>query len=302
MYLANGDRPLFRLKKKCSVPLRALLYNAPMISADTTIGFIGAGNMAAALIEGLLTDGVAPARLWASGTDTDKLAVLAAKGVHTTAANADLVQHCSVIVLAVKPQVMPAVVSPLKTALVAKSCLLISIAAGIQIGSLQQWTHAKQAIVRCMPNTPALVLAGATGVFANAQVTLAQQKSADAILKAVGLVCWLDTEEQLDAVTALSGSGPAYFFLMMEAMEAAGTKLGLPATVARALTLQTAYGAAKLALGSDVDTAELRRRVTSPGGTTEAAIKQFESEAFGELVERALGKAAARSKELAAGK
>ncbi len=273
-----------------------------MISADTTIGFIGAGNMAGALIEGLLANGVQAARLWASDTDSAKLAALAAKGVRTSTNNADLAQSCDVLVLAVKPQAMAPVVGALQTALAGKSCLLVSIAAGIQISSLQQWTSPGQAIVRCMPNTPALVLAGATGVVANALVTQKQRQAADAILKAVGLVCWLDSEEQLDAVTALSGSGPAYFFLLMEAMQAAGTRLGLPAEVAKALTLQTAFGAAKLALQSDVDTAELRRRVTSPNGTTEAALKQFESEHFRDLVDRALGKAAARSKELAAGK
>ena len=273
-----------------------------MISADTSIGFIGAGNMAGALIEGLLANGVEPARLWASDTDLARLSALAIKGVRTSAANADLVKACEVLVLAVKPQVMATVVRELQTELQGKSCLLVSIAAGIQIASLQQWTSPRQAIVRCMPNTPALVLAGATGVVANAQVSAGQKELADAILKAVGLVCWLDTEDQLDAVTALSGSGPAYFFLMIEAMQAAGTKLGLPAAVANALTLQTAFGAAKLALQSDVDAAELRRRVTSPNGTTEAALKQFEHDSFRELVERALGKAATRSRELAVGK
>lgn len=277
-------------------------YNAGMLSADTTIGFIGAGNMAGALIEGLLANDVAPSRLWASDPDAARLAAFSAKGLRTSTANADLAKACEVLVLAVKPQAMSEVVGALQGALAAKSCLLVSIAAGIQIASLQQWTSPKQAIVRCMPNTPALVLAGATGVVANAQVNAAQKAVADAVLRAVGIVCWLDKEEQLDAVTALSGSGPAYFFLMMEAMQAAGAKLGLPAGVASALTLQTAFGSAKLALQSDVDAAELRRRVTSPNGTTHAAITQFESEGFRELVDRALGKAAARSKELASGK
>ncbi len=269
---------------------------------DTTIGFIGAGNMAGALMEGLIANGVAPSRLWAADTDKAKLSTFSAKGVHTSTANTDLVKACEVLVLAVKPQVMAPVVTALKDALAGKSCLLVSIAAGIQISSLQQWTSPQQAIVRCIPNTPALVLAGATGVVANAHASAKQKAAADAILKAVGIVCWLESEEQLDAVTALSGSGPAYFFLMMEAMQAAGARLGLPKDVASALTLQTALGSAKLALQSDVDAAELRRRVTSPNGTTEAAIKQFESEGFRDLVDRALGKAAARSRELAAGK
>lgn len=272
-----------------------------MLSATTTIGFIGAGNMASALIEGLLTNGVEATRLWASDTDTNKLASLAAKGLNTTSDNGAIVQHCSIVVLAVKPQVMASVVGALQPALAQqpKPPLLVSIAAGILVASLQKWTSPQQPIVRCMPNTPALVGAGATGAVANAQVSAEQKAAADAILRAVGLVCWLDGEEQIDAVTAVSGSGPAYYFLMMEAMQAAGEKLGLPAEVARTLTLQTAFGAAKLALQSDVDAAELRRRVTSPNGTTEAAIRQFESDSFRELVDRALGKAAARSRELA---
>lgn len=276
-------------------------YNAAMLSATTTIGFIGAGNMASALIEGLLTNGVEATRLWASDTDTNKLASLAAKGLNTTSDNGAIVQHCSIVVLAVKPQVMASVVGALQPALAQqpKPPLLVSIAAGILVASLQKWTSPQQPIVRCMPNTPALVGAGATGAVANAQVSAEQKAAADAILRAVGLVCWLDGEEQIDAVTAVSGSGPAYYFLMMEAMQAAGEKLGLPAEVARTLTLQTAFGAAKLALQSDVDAAELRRRVTSPNGTTEAAIRQFESDSFRELVDRALGKAAARSRELA---
>jgi len=270
-----------------------------MLLENTKIGFIGSGNMATALIEGLLANGVNAARLWASDPDETKLDLFAQRGVSTSLANNDVLDNCDVVVLAVKPQVMKPVLSGLRTV---HKPLLISIAAGIQLDSLEQWTGKHQAIIRCMPNTPALVRAGATGAVANAHVKPAQKQIADAILKAVGIVCWLDKEEQLDAVTALSGSGPAYFFLMMEAMQAAGARLGLPKDVANALTLQTAFGSAKLALQSDVDAAELRRRVTSPNGTTEAAIKQFESESFRDLVDRALGKAAARSKELAAGK
>jgi pyrroline-5-carboxylate reductase len=270
-----------------------------MISSSTAIGFIGAGNMATALIEGLLATGVAPGKLWASDTTADKLALLAAKGIHTTTDNAAVVQACDVVILAVKPQVMAAVVSALQAPLAGKSALLISIAAGTTIARLTQWTAPQQAIVRCMPNTPALLQAGASALYANPYVSEAQRTTAFSILQAVGLVCWLEQESQMDAVTALSGSGPAYFFLLLEALQSAGVELGLSAEVARSLALQTAYGAAKLALASDVDAAELRRRVTSPGGTTEAAIRQFESEHFREIVGRALSKAALRSAELA---
>ena len=270
-----------------------------MISSDLSIGTIGAGNMATALLEGLLATGVAPASLWASDPAADKLQALAAKGVQVTTDNAQLIAACDVVILAVKPQVMAPVTQALRAALAAKAVLLISVAAGITCMRIREWTSPTQAIVRCMPNTPALVQAGASALFANEQVNAQQKAQAGAILESVGLACWLDDENQMDAVTALSGSGPAYFFLLLEAMQAAGVELGLDPAVAKALSLQTAFGAAKLALASEVDTAELRRRVTSPGGTTEAAIRQFESEHFRAIVARALASAAKRSAELA---
>ena len=270
-----------------------------MISSDLNIGFIGAGNMATALIEGLLATSINAAQLWAADTDHAKLATFEAKGINTTVGNPDIVRQCNIVVLAVKPQVMTIVLQSLQPALADnKNCLLISIAAGISCATLQEWTSPQQAIVRCMPNTPALVRAGASGLYANAAVSAEQKLAAQSIMEAVGIACWLDNEAQIDAVTALSGSGPAYFFLLMEAMQAAALTLGLPADVAKALCLQTAFGAAKLALHSDVEVGELRRRVTSPGGTTEAAIRQFESDDFQAMVERALAKANARSQEL----
>ncbi len=270
-----------------------------MLSNNLSIGTIGAGNMATALIEGLLATGVAPASLWASDPAPAKLQLLAAKGVQTVTDNAVLIAACDVVIVAVKPQVMGTVVQALQPGLATKPVLLISVAAGITCERLTQWTSPTQAIVRCMPNTPALVQAGASALFANAQVNEQQKSLALTILQSVGLACWLADEKQMDAVTALSGSGPAYFFLLLEAMQAAGIELGLPPEVAKALSLQTAFGAAKLALASDVDAAELRRRVTSPGGTTEAAIRQFESEHFRAIVARALTSAAKRSAELA---
>lgn len=163
---------------------------------------------------------------------------------------------------------------------------------------MSNWLGA-QPIVRCMPNTPALLRQGVSGLFATAQVSTEQRQQAETLLSAVGLVLWLETEQQLDAVTAVSGSGPAYFFLLIEAMTAAGEKLGLPRETAARLTLQTALGAAHMAVSSDVDAAELRRRVTSPAGTTEAAIKSFQAGGFEALVEKALGAAAHRSAEMA---
>lgn len=265
---------------------------------DTTIGFIGAGNMATALIEGLLAQGLAAGQLWASDPDGAKLAVLAAKGLHTTGDNHTLVKACDIVVLAVKPQSMAQVLTALEPALRDDDCVLVSVAAGIRIATIAAATRSGLPIVRCMPNTPALVGEGATGLYANEWVSTEDKALVQGLLEAVGTACWLDSEEQIDAVTALSGSGPAYFFLLMEAMQDAAVQLGLPADIARSLTLQTAFGAAKLARASDVDVAELRRRVTSPNGTTEAAIRQFESEDLRAIVARALAKAAQRSQEL----
>jgi pyrroline-5-carboxylate reductase len=265
---------------------------------DITIGFIGAGNMATALIEGLLAQGQAASHLWASDTDTAKLDAFAARGLQTTRDNRALVKACDLVVLAVKPQIMDQVLAGLDDTLEHTDCLLVSIAAGIRISSIEAATRSGQAIVRCMPNTPALVREGATGLYANSWVSAEQRTLALGLLQAVGKACWLDNEDQIDAVTALSGSGPAYFFLLMEAMQDAAVQLGLPPDIARELCLQTALGSARLALASDVDVAELRRRVTSPNGTTEAAIQQFEREDLRAIVARALGKAAERSKEL----
>lgn len=276
------------------------MYNAAMFSDYTTIGFLGAGNMAGALIEGLLARGLPANQLHASDHAPGKLAAFAARGLHTTTDNLALVAACDVLVLAVKPQVLAQALRPLQDVLRQSPTLLLSVAAGIPISSLQAWSHPGQAIVRCMPNTPALVGAGASALYANAHCSAVQRDTAFAIMGAVGSACWLDAEAQLDAVTALSGSGPAYFFLLMEAMQQAAQQLGLAPDTSRRLCLQTALGAAQLALASDVDVAELRRRVTSPGGTTEAALRQFDSEDFHGLVLRALTRAAERSHELAA--
>jgi pyrroline-5-carboxylate reductase len=207
--------------------------------------------------------------------------------------------RAGIIVLAVKPQVMQDVAGELAATVAAHRPLVISIAAGVRESTLRAWLGDGTAIVRTMPNTPALVQSGATALYANPAVSEEQRSHAESIMRAVGLALWVEGEEQLDAVTALSGSGPAYFFLLMEAMQAAGSKLGLPADTARLLALQTAFGAAKMALESPEDPATLRRRVTSPGGTTERAISVFQEHGFEDLVERAMEAAAGRSRELA---
>jgi pyrroline-5-carboxylate reductase len=266
--------------------------------SKTRIAFIGAGNMAASLIGGLRAKGLDAAQIRASDPgEQTRARVSAEHGIEVFADNADAIQGVDVIVLAVKPQAMKAVCEAIRPSL-APNQLVVSIAAGITCASMNNWLGA-QPIVRCMPNTPALLRQGVSGLFATSEVSAEQRQQAEELLSAVGIALWLNEEQQLDAVTAVSGSGPAYFFLLIEAMTAAGVKLGLPADIAAQLTVQTALGAAHMAVASDVDAAELRRRVTSPAGTSEAAIKSFQAGGFEALVEKALGAAAHRSAEMA---
>jgi pyrroline-5-carboxylate reductase len=264
------------------------------------IVFIGAGNMARAIIGGLVNDGYPAAAIGAADVDATRLRELGERfAIHTGTDNAAAVAAADLVVLAVKPQVLRGVARELAPAL-KPDALIVSIAAGIRLGSLGAWLGDQRPIVRVMPNTPALVGSGASALVANPHVGSAGRERAEAVLRAVGLTVWLEDEALLDAVTALSGSGPAYVFLLMEAMEQAGVALGLPAAQARLLTLQTVLGAARLALESDVDPATLRRQVTSPGGTTQAALEVFEAGGFAALVHRALNAANTRSGELAA--
>ena len=263
------------------------------------LGFIGAGNMAASLISGLIADHYPASQIWVSDINEAALANLAERyGVHTTTRNVIVAEHAEILVLAVKPQILRGVVEELAGILHSRHPLVVSIAAGITAGSIDRWAGGSMAIVRCMPNTPAMVKTGATGLCANACVTDAQRSQAEAILRAVGLTVWVDEESQLDAVTALSGSGPAYFFLMMEAMEDAGVALGLDRATARLLSQQTALGAGRIAIESEDPPAELRRRVTSPGGTTERAIATFDEGGLSPLVAKAMQAAARRAAEL----
>ena len=262
------------------------------------IAFTGAGNMASSLIGGLLAIGLDAAQIRASDPGAETRAKVAAEhGIELFADNAQAIQDADVIVIAVKPQAMKAVCQDLRPHLKPHQ-LLVSIAAGITCASLLDWLG-NQPLVRCMPNTPALLGKGVSGLFATADVTAEQRQQAEQLLSAVGIVVWVDSEAQIDAVTAVSGSGPAYFFLLIEAMTDAGGKLGLPRDVAKQLAEQTALGAAHMAVASDVDAAELRRRVTSPAGTTEAAIKSFQADGFAATVEKALSAAAHRSAEMA---
>jgi pyrroline-5-carboxylate reductase len=260
------------------------------------IAFIGGGNMAAALIAGLLADGLSADQLIVADPDPAKRDALGAShGVTAVADNADAVATAATLVLAVKPQVLRSVAEELAPHLAARQPLVISIAAGIRCSSLQDWLGSDLPIVRAMPNTPAMVQSGASALYATETVSEDQRDRAESLLRAVGLACWVDDESAIDTVTALSGSGPAYHLLVIEAMEAAATKLGLPAETARLLGLQTALGAARMALESQESAEELRRRVTSPGGTTEAAVAVLENGGLRELFEQALQAARDRS-------
>jgi len=267
---------------------------------DCKIAFLGGGNMALSLIGGLISDGFNPAHIHVSDPDSSRLETIKASyAIQTHTDNISAIKNCQVIVPAVKPQQLQHVV---------KQCsphwqpdmMLISIAAGIRLDDIARWlAHPEAAIVRTMPNTPALVQAGATALYANEFVSTQQQELAESILRAVGLALWVKDEELLNTVTALSGSGPAYFFLVMEAMEAAAVELGLDQKTAKLLCLQTAFGASKMALESGDSTALLRQKVTSPGGTTERAIHELEDGGLRAIFQNALIAAALRSRELA---
>lgn len=254
--------------------------------------------MAASLIGGLLA-AASRNQILVSEPDSAKRHELEQQfGIKTSADN-HAVLGAEVVVLAVKPQLLQTVCRELAGHLGAQAPLFVSIAAGVRSADIDRWLGGERAIVRCMPNTPALVQCGATALVANTRVSPAQKQLAEQILQAVGIAIWVEAEDQLDAVTALSGSGPAYFFLLMEAMQAAAESLGLSATTARALTLQTALGAARMASQSEVDAATLRAQVTSKGGTTEQAILAFENAGFRHIVQQALDAACNQSRNLA---
>ena len=263
------------------------------------IGFIGGGNMASSLIKGLIASGHAQNQLWVSDSNQETLHSLAENlNVIISDNNVDVVSEVDVVVLAVKPQVLREVAEQIANITRNRKLLVVSIAAGISQDSLSEWLGAGVAVVRCMPNTPALVRTGATALHANINVSDEQKDLAENILRSVGISLWVDHESELDAVTAVSGSGPAYYFLLMEAMEKAALELGLDEHTARLLIQQTALGAAKIALESDETPGQLRRRVTSPGGTTQQAIETFEEGAFSQLVSKALHAARDRSIEI----
>ncbi|MCK5897930.1 MAG: pyrroline-5-carboxylate reductase [Methylococcales bacterium] len=260
------------------------------------IGFIGGGNMATSLIKGLIASGHPPQQIWVSDVDAERLKNLSSMlQIKTTLDNNLIIENVNVVVLAIKPQVLRKVAEKIVPALKNSATLVVSIAAGINQNSLSQWLGQSTAIVRCMPNTPALVLTGATALHANINVSNTQKDLAENILRAVGIALWVKDEKELDAVTAVSGSGPAYYFLLMEAMEQSAIELGLSQQTARLLIQQTALGAAKIALELDESPEQLRKQVTSPNGTTQTALEVFEQGGFKPLVSKALRAAKERS-------
>ncbi|MEQ8858310.1 MAG: pyrroline-5-carboxylate reductase [Pseudomonadales bacterium] len=263
---------------------------------DLTIAFIGAGNMARSLISGLLAAGADAARLRAADPDAGQRQTLDKLGVATFSDNDRAIRGADLVVLAVKPQVLGSVLKPLR---LESTQLIVSIAAGVPLAALSRWTGKDLAIVRCMPNTPALLGAGITGMFASPTVTVAQRDGADAVLATAGRTLWVAEEAHLDSVTAVSGSGPAYFFYLMEAMIEAGVGLGLDRESATTLVLETAYGAARMAREGAQSPGALRVNVTSPGGTTERALSILDAAGVRDTLERAVSGAAQRARELA---
>ncbi|MFK7731335.1 MAG: pyrroline-5-carboxylate reductase [Pseudomonadales bacterium] len=270
------------------------------MASNPRIAFIGAGNMANAIIGGLIAKGVDPSQIIAADPYQPSLDSLHEQhGVACAVDNTAAVAGADVVVLAVKPQVLETAVQEIKDSVHENSPLLLSIVAGISVASMESWLDGQPAIVRSMPNTPALVQCGATALFANSQVSDAQRSNAESIASAIGITAWVEEESLLDAVTAISGSGPAYYFAIMEAMQSIAQDMGLDAELAERFVHQTALGAAQMAINSDVDVGELRRRVSSPGGTTLAALERFESGNLHGLFATALEAARQRAQDMA---
>lgn len=265
-----------------------------------TIAFIGAGNMASNLIGGLIESGIDPNAIWATRRDATKLAILADQlGIKTTTDNNKAVQVADVIILATKPHHCARLCQGLFDEIQARKPLVISVVAGLEAKTLQAWLGDNIAIVRAMPNTPTAIRCGATALYAMASVNAEQREIAQVIARAVGMAIWIDNEDDMHTITALSGSGPAYFYLFMEQLARAATAMGLPEKTAQLLTAQTAFGASQLALKSGNTVAELRAAVTSPKGTTASAIQTFCDKGLDNIVECAIKKARQRSVELA---
>jgi pyrroline-5-carboxylate reductase len=263
------------------------------------IVFIGGGNMGSCLIAGLVVDGYSPQAINVVDPDPETRERMKQEyQISVFESPEQVMKSAEIVVLAVKPQIMESVVKSIKNLLDEPRPLIISIAAGIRTESLVAWLGVESPVVRTMPNTPAMVGSGATALYATKDVSTEQRAHAESVMRAVGIIQWLDDEALMDVVTAVSGSGPAYFFRVMEAMEKAAIKMGLSEEQARMLTVQTAFGASKMALESPQDPATLRVQVTSPGGTTERALNVLDQNNIDAVFEQALEAAKNRSAEL----
>jgi pyrroline-5-carboxylate reductase len=268
---------------------------------DNQIAFIGGGNMTMSLVSGLIESGFNANQIWVADRNAHKLARLSEQfQIHVTESINKATEKASILVLAVKPKDMQDVVIHLKSIIQLKNPLIVSLASGIQSQHIQDWLQFKMPVVRAMPNTPALLRIGASGLYANLQVTEDQKSLAESLLRAVGITVWVNHESDIDLVAALSGSGPAYFFLIMEALQEGAESLGLAKSTARLLTLQTALGAARMALESDISLEELRKKVMSKGGTTESAMKVLEQGGLRNLLKDTLQAAQKRAVEISA--
>ena len=263
------------------------------------LAFLGGGNMAGALIGGLVARGFDPRAICVIEPSPVARERLAARyPIHIATAPDAAVQGSDTLVLAVKPQDMRVALASVASGVSEK--LVVSIAAGVKLEALSRWLGGHRKLVRCMPNTPALIGAGIAGLYALPEVSPEERRKAETVLGAVGEIVWLDREDLLDPVTAISGSGPAYVFWFIEQLAYSAEQLGIPKDAALKLALNTVLGAAKLAVSSDISPAELRKQVTSKGGTTEAALKIFDEEKLAERFARALQAASRRSAELGA--
>ncbi len=268
--------------------------------AEELIAFIGGGHMGRALVSGLRARGTPAADIAvADPAPATRAALQADFGVRTSAANAAVVAHAAVLVIAVKPQVMAAILAPLAPVLAAAEPLVLSIAAGIRVASIAAWCGTGVPVVRAMPNRPALCGAGITGLFAPPGTADAARHRAESVMAAVGETVWVDSEDHIDVVTAISGSGPAYFFLLAAELERSAVRLGVAPGAARRLAVATLHGAGRLARAGDGDLARLRAEVTSKGGTTEAALQHFSAAHFDAIVAGAVDAAVRRGRELA---
>lgn len=270
-----------------------------MLNKLQKIAFVGAGNMASAIIDGLIQSGMSTDRIYASARTQARLDTIESQYAINTGTNQDICQNAEVIVLAVKPQVLKQVCEEIAPH-ISENALVLSVAAGIRSESIARWLNKPQlAIVRCMPNTPSAIGVGAAGLFASPHVSLEQKDLAENVMKAVGIAVYVESEKDIDSVTAVSGSGPAYFFLFIEAIIEAGTTLGLDKETASKLAIQTAKGAAELAEKSADDVTTLRQKVSSPRGTTEQAILSFQNDNLNAIVNRAMQACATRATTLA---